>query len=88
MWIWKTRNSSRNQPDDPERTDYRTGARVSELIRMKVEHVQIGYFDIYTKGGKIPRIYIPKSLRKEATEWHRSLPLPAILPGTDRKSVV
>lgn len=22
MWIWKTRNSSRNQPDDPERTDY------------------------------------------------------------------
>ena len=22
MWIWKTRNPSRNQPDDPERTDY------------------------------------------------------------------
>ena len=36
---------------------------------MKVEHVQIGYFDIYTKGGKIRRIYIPKALRKEATEW-------------------
>jgi site-specific recombinase XerD len=34
-----------------------------------VEHVQIGYFDIYTKGGKIRRIYIPKTLRKEATEW-------------------
>ena len=34
-----------------------TGARVSELIQMKVEHVQIGYFDIYTKGGKIRRIY-------------------------------
>ena len=46
-----------------------TGARVSELIQMKVEHVQIGYFDIYTKGGKIRRIYIPKTLRKEATEW-------------------
>ncbi len=46
-----------------------TGARVSELIQMKVEHVQMGYFDIYTKGGKIRRIYIPKSLRKEATEW-------------------
>ena len=46
-----------------------TGARVSELIQMKVEHVQIGYFDIYTKGGKIRRIYIPKALRKEATEW-------------------
>ena len=33
--------------------DRATGARVSELIQMKVEHVQIGYFDIYTKGGKI-----------------------------------
>ena len=46
-----------------------TEARVSELIQMKTEHVQMGYFDIYTKGGKIRRIYIPKSLRKEATEW-------------------
>ena len=27
------------------------------------------YFDIYTKGGKIRRIYIPKALRKEAIEW-------------------
>ena len=36
-----------------------TGARVSELIQMKAEHVQMGYFDIYTKGGKIRRIYIP-----------------------------
>ena len=42
-----------------------TGARVSELIQIKVEHVQIGYYDIYTKGGKIRRIYIPKVLRKE-----------------------
>ena len=42
-----------------------TGARVSELIQMKAEHVQMGYFDIYTKGGKIRRIYIPKSLRKK-----------------------
>lgn len=46
-----------------------TGARVSELIQIKVEHVQIGYYDIYTKGGKIRRIYIPKILRKETVEW-------------------
>ena len=46
-----------------------TGARVSELIQMKVEHVQVGYFDIYTKGGKIRRIYIPKALRTEAISW-------------------
>jgi len=46
-----------------------TGARVSELVQIKVEHVRIGYFDIYTKGGKIRRLFIPKTLQKEAEEW-------------------
>lgn len=46
-----------------------TGARVSELVQIKVEHVQVGYYDIYTKGGKIRRIYIPKALRVETAEW-------------------
>lgn len=46
-----------------------TGARVSELIQMKIEHVQTGYFDIYAKGGKIRRIYIPKTLRVESIAW-------------------
>ena len=36
-----------------------TGARVSELIQIKVEHIKIGYFDLYSKGGKLRRIYIP-----------------------------
>lgn len=46
-----------------------TGSRISELIKIKVEHVKIGFIDIYTKGGKIRRIYIPKALRKEAEIW-------------------
>lgn len=46
-----------------------TGARVSELIKIKVEHVNLGYIDLYTKGGKIRRIYIPIALRKETTAW-------------------
>lgn len=46
-----------------------TGARVSELVQIKVEHVRMGYFDIYTKGGKIRRLFIPKALRKETEEW-------------------
>lgn len=46
-----------------------TGARVSELIQFKVEHVKAGYFDLYAKGGKLRRIYIPKSLQKEALAW-------------------
>lgn len=46
-----------------------TGARVSELIQIKVEHVMLGYYDIYAKGGKIRRLYIPKKLREETKLW-------------------
>lgn len=46
-----------------------TGARVSELVQLKVEHVNVGYYDIYTKGGKIRRLFIPKKLRDEAQVW-------------------
>lgn len=46
-----------------------TGARVSELIQIKVEHVTVGYIDIYSKGGKIRRLFIPKSLKEEALKW-------------------
>ena len=46
-----------------------TGARVSELLHIKAEHVRVGYLDLYSKGGKVRRLYIPKNLRKEATKW-------------------
>lgn len=46
-----------------------TGARVSEIIKIKVEHIEIGYFDIYSKGGKVRRLYIPKKLRNETLKW-------------------
>lgn len=46
-----------------------TGARVSELVQIKIEHVKVGYFDIYAKGGKIRRIYIPQKLRDETKSW-------------------
>ena len=29
-----------------------TGARVSELLHIKAEHVQVGHLDLYSKGGK------------------------------------
>lgn len=46
-----------------------TGARISELLQIKAEHVETGYLDLYTKGGKIRRLYIPKNLRNEAAKW-------------------
>lgn len=46
-----------------------TGARVSELIQIKIEHIELGYFDLYTKGGKLRRLYIPKKLRTETLTW-------------------
>ena len=46
-----------------------TGARVSELIQIKIEHVKVGYIDIYGKGGKYRRIFIPKKLREETNTW-------------------
>ena len=46
-----------------------TGARISELIQIKVEHVKMGHIDLYSKGGKLRRIYIPKALQKEALDW-------------------
>lgn len=50
-----------------------TGARVSELVQIKVEHVKIGYLDLYSKGGKLRRIYIPAALQREALIWLKSI---------------
>ena len=47
-----------------------TGARISELIQLKVEHVQVGHYDIYSKGGKVRRIYIPKKLKEETLRYY------------------
>lgn len=39
------------------------------MVQIKIEHVHKGYIDIYGKGGKVRRIYIPKSLRTETLKW-------------------
>ena len=52
-----------------------TGARISELVQLKIEHLQIGYFDIYSKGGKIRRLYIPLKLREESLKYFNSIGL-------------
>lgn len=42
-----------------------TGVRVSELIELKTEDLGSGFTDILGKGGKVRRIYFPRSLVKE-----------------------
>ena len=39
------------------------------MLTIKVEHINVGFFDIYAKGGKYRRIFIPKKLREEASQW-------------------
>lgn len=46
-----------------------TGARISELVQFRIEHVQAGYIDIYSKGGRMRRLYFPDKLREEALQW-------------------
>ena len=46
-----------------------TGARISELIKFTTSELKKGYFDSYSKGGKLRRIYIPKELQLEALNW-------------------
>ena len=46
-----------------------TGARISELVQIKAEHIRLGHLDLYSKGGKLRRIYIPKTLQNEALSW-------------------
>lgn len=52
-----------------------TGARVSEVIQFEAEDVFNGYRDIYSKGNKLRRIYVPKALQEDTAGWLYSIPL-------------
>ena len=40
-----------------------------DILYSKVEHIKLGHLDLYSKGGKLRRIYIPKALQNEALSW-------------------
>lgn len=46
-----------------------TGARISKLTQFKVEDVYAGYVDIYSKGGRMRRLYFPETIQKESVKW-------------------
>lgn len=49
-----------------------SGARISELVQIKTEHLELGYMDLCSKGCKIRRIFFPEVLCKEALSWFDS----------------
>lgn len=46
-----------------------TGVRVGEVTRLTAADVSRGYKDLYSKGNKIRRIYLPHSLSREMELW-------------------
>lgn len=50
-----------------------TGARVSEVIQFEAEDIYAGYKDIYSKGNKVRRIYVPRALQRDAVNWLKSM---------------
>ncbi len=46
-----------------------TGARISEILCVKVEHIIDGQMDFYGKGKKYRRIYFIKAYQKECLKW-------------------
>ena len=38
-------------------------------MQFKAEHVRAGHLDLYTKGGKVRRIFIPHDLSVDAQAW-------------------
>ena len=49
-----------------------TGVRVSELISFQIQDVINGYKDIYSKGNKMRRVYIPTALQEDTLRWLES----------------
>ena len=46
-----------------------TGARISELLQIKMEDLCLGYLDLYSKGGKVRRLFFPRALCEEAIPY-------------------
>lgn len=46
-----------------------TGLRISELVQLQVEHIRLGYIDLYSKGNRMRRVYIPKNIRNPCLKW-------------------
>lgn len=46
-----------------------TGLRVSELVSIQAEDIRRGCIDIYSKGNRLRRVYIPKNVQAPFLQW-------------------
>lgn len=46
-----------------------TGVRISELVGIQADDIRNGYIDVYGKGGKYRRVFIPVRLQQETLLW-------------------
>lgn len=64
----------------------KTGARVSEFIRLDKSGLEKGYCEMWTKG-KIRRIYIPKSLIEESRDYFDKVDSEYLFPNRYNKQM-
>lgn len=58
----------------------KTGARASEFVSLTKKSLELGYYEMWTKG-KVRRIYIPASLVKESREYLMKQPTEYLFCG-------
>ena len=46
-----------------------TGVRVSELVTFRIEDIKLGHKDVYSKGNKMRRVYVPTRLKCAILTW-------------------
>lgn len=46
-----------------------TGLRVSELVKLNIGDIKAGQVDIHSKGDRIRRVYFPKTLIRQLSDW-------------------
>ena len=46
-----------------------TGVRVSELVTFRIEDIKLGHKDVYSKGNKMRRVYVPTRLKCAILDW-------------------
>jgi site-specific recombinase XerD len=64
----------------------KTGARVSEFVRLPQKALETGYAEMFTKG-KVRRIYIPESLINESRGYFSGIQNDLLFPSRYKKQI-